>query len=212
MAEAAQQKDAVVEVCGVAVGVLHLAAPQLGLLDLPLVGVEIEQREFLGRRAHRRMIGRQLPRPGRRRSVRHREHPPAPRDPGERIAEDLDPRKVRLPRVQEARDHEVELAPRQAPDGVRCTEVDLAPPRASFRGGAGDDILIAGNAGVGLSGGDGADLFVIGAAQGTIIIRDFEKGRRVPTYNNLRGIKLALEEGGVEVGAENSRVAFKKER
>ncbi len=47
---------------------------------------------------------------------------------------------------------------------------------------------------------------------GLSTIRDFEKGRRVPTYNNLRGIKLALEEGGVEVGAENSRVAFKKER
>lgn len=47
---------------------------------------------------------------------------------------------------------------------------------------------------------------------GLSTIRDFEKGRRVPTHNNLRGIKLALEEGGVEIGAENSRVAFKKER
>ncbi|MCR4523796.1 MULTISPECIES: helix-turn-helix transcriptional regulator [Bosea] len=41
-------------------------------------------------------------------------------------------------------------------------------------------------------------------------IRDFEKGRRVPTHNNLRGIKLALEEEGVEVGAERSGVAIIK--
>ena len=40
-------------------------------------------------------------------------------------------------------------------------------------------------------------------------IRDFEKGRRVPTHNNLRGIKLALEEGGIEIGAAKSSVAFR---
>ncbi|MCA0417186.1 MAG: helix-turn-helix domain-containing protein [Proteobacteria bacterium] len=44
---------------------------------------------------------------------------------------------------------------------------------------------------------------------GLSTIRDFEKGRRVPTHNNLRGIKLALEEGGVEIGAAKSRVAFR---
>lgn len=38
---------------------------------------------------------------------------------------------------------------------------------------------------------------------GLSTIRDFEKGRRVPTHNNLRGIKLALEEGGVAIGEEN---------
>ncbi|WP_310094594.1 MULTISPECIES: helix-turn-helix transcriptional regulator [Bosea] len=47
---------------------------------------------------------------------------------------------------------------------------------------------------------------------GLSTIRDFEKGRRVPTHNNLRGIKLALEEGGVEVGAEKSSVALIRER
>ena len=46
---------------------------------------------------------------------------------------------------------------------------------------------------------------------GLSTIRDFEKGRRVPTHNNLRGIKLALEEGGVEIGAERSSVAMKQE-
>lgn len=46
---------------------------------------------------------------------------------------------------------------------------------------------------------------------GLSTIRDFEKGRRVPTHNNLRGIKLALEEGGVEIGAERSGVAMKQE-
>lgn len=46
---------------------------------------------------------------------------------------------------------------------------------------------------------------------GLSTIRDFEKGRRVPTHNNLRGIKLALEEGGVEIGAERSGVAMRGE-
>lgn len=45
---------------------------------------------------------------------------------------------------------------------------------------------------------------------GLSTIRDFEKGRRVPTHNNLRGIKLALEEGGVEIGEERSSVALNK--
>lgn len=44
---------------------------------------------------------------------------------------------------------------------------------------------------------------------GLSTIRDFEKGRRVPTHNNLRGIKLALEESGVEIGAEMSSVGLK---
>ena len=43
-------------------------------------------------------------------------------------------------------------------------------------------------------------------------IRDFEKGRRVPTHNNLRGIKLALEEAGVEIGELKSSVGLKGER
>src|SRR5688572_32551518 len=38
---------------------------------------------------------------------------------------------------------------------------------------------------------------------GLSTIRDFEKGRRVPTHNNLRGIQLALEAGGVELIEEN---------
>ncbi|RYE28058.1 MAG: XRE family transcriptional regulator [Hyphomicrobiales bacterium] len=46
---------------------------------------------------------------------------------------------------------------------------------------------------------------------GLSTIRDFEKGRRVPTHNNLRGIKLALEEGGVEIGADRSGVQMKQE-
>lgn len=47
---------------------------------------------------------------------------------------------------------------------------------------------------------------------GLSTIRDFEKGRRVPTHNNLRGIKLALEEGGVEIGEERSSVGLRGER
>ncbi len=47
---------------------------------------------------------------------------------------------------------------------------------------------------------------------GLSTIRDFEKGRRVPTHNNLRGIRLALEEAGVEMGLENSSVALRSER
>ncbi|WP_293802243.1 helix-turn-helix transcriptional regulator [uncultured Bosea sp.] len=46
---------------------------------------------------------------------------------------------------------------------------------------------------------------------GLSTIRDFEKGRRVPTHNNLQGIKLALEEAGVEIGEKRSRVAMKQE-
>ena len=46
---------------------------------------------------------------------------------------------------------------------------------------------------------------------GLSTIRDFEKGRRVPTHNNLRGIKLALEEAGVEIGEERSSVALNKD-
>lgn len=45
---------------------------------------------------------------------------------------------------------------------------------------------------------------------GLSTIRDFEKGRRVPTHNNLRGIRIALEEGGVEIGEENSSVALRE--
>ena len=44
---------------------------------------------------------------------------------------------------------------------------------------------------------------------GLSTIRDFEKGRRVPTHNNLRGIKLTLEEGGVVIGAMQSSVAIR---
>jgi len=47
---------------------------------------------------------------------------------------------------------------------------------------------------------------------GLSTIRDFENGRRVPTHNNLRGIKLALEEAGVIIGEENSFVALRGER
>ena len=32
---------------------------------------------------------------------------------------------------------------------------------------------------------------------GLSTVRDFEKGRRVPTHNNLLGMKTALEEAGV---------------
>nr|WP_173049767.1 helix-turn-helix transcriptional regulator [Bosea sp. ANAM02] len=45
--------------------------------------------------------------------------------------------------------------------------------------------------------------FAKAAHLGLLTIRDFEKGRRVPTHNNLRGIKFALEEGGVEIGRRN---------
>jgi transcriptional regulator with XRE-family HTH domain len=38
---------------------------------------------------------------------------------------------------------------------------------------------------------------------GLSTIRDFEKGRRVPTVNNLDGIKRAFEAAGVEFIAEN---------
>ena len=44
---------------------------------------------------------------------------------------------------------------------------------------------------------------------GPSTIRDFEKGRRVPTHNNLLGIRIAVEDAGVEIGAERSSVALK---
>lgn len=44
---------------------------------------------------------------------------------------------------------------------------------------------------------------------GLSTIRDFEKGRRVPTYNNLQGIRIALEQAGVEIGRERECVSFK---
>lgn len=50
------------------------------------------------------------------------------------------------------------------------------------------------------------------ARLGLSTIRDFEKGRRVPTHNNLQGIKLALERSGVEIGAEKSSVGLKGEQ
>ena len=38
---------------------------------------------------------------------------------------------------------------------------------------------------------------------GLSTIRDFEKDRRIPTHNNLLGIKSALEKAGVEFIDEN---------
>ena len=37
---------------------------------------------------------------------------------------------------------------------------------------------------------------------GLSTVRDFEKGRRMPSYNNLLAMKLALEEAGVIFLAE----------
>lgn len=38
---------------------------------------------------------------------------------------------------------------------------------------------------------------------GLSTVRDFEKGRRVPSHNNLAGVARAFEAAGVELLAEN---------
>lgn len=38
---------------------------------------------------------------------------------------------------------------------------------------------------------------------GLSTIRDFERGRRVPSHNNLAGIKRALRDAGIEFTPEN---------
>jgi transcriptional regulator with XRE-family HTH domain len=38
---------------------------------------------------------------------------------------------------------------------------------------------------------------------GLSTIRDFEKGRRIPSHNNMLGIKTALEEAGVRFIAQD---------
>lgn len=47
------------------------------------------------------------------------------------------------------------------------------------------------------------DQLAFAAHLGTSTIRDFEKGRRVPTHNNLAAIRRALEAAGVEFIPEN---------
>lgn len=55
--------------------------------------------------------------------------------------------------------------------------IALSGPDGSASGGGGDDILVAAGSNADLRGGDGADRFVLGAASGTVRIRDFEPGR-----------------------------------
>jgi transcriptional regulator with XRE-family HTH domain len=43
---------------------------------------------------------------------------------------------------------------------------------------------------------------------GLSTIRDFEKGRRIPTHNNLLGIKIALQQAGVEIGVGRESVGL----
>ena len=43
-------------------------------------------------------------------------------------------------------------------------------------------------------------------------IRDFEKGRRTPTHNNLQAIKIALEDQGIEFIPSNGGGAGPKSR